>query len=288
MDDMDMFNEKQSIRDSARSLKKYGSTCNHIRNSSSEVLIRHEIEKTDTLQGISLKYGCTMEQIRRANRLFASDSLFLRQYLLIPVEKSSPYYPKDDRPQSLPVRAFSVAGTEFESTNQNLLVQLQNSTSSVNSVQNYNNNQNINCNNNSTNSSCRSIESIMSPEEENKRSIDEFLGKIDTTIAESKKYVAKSQHGSNDMITSQSDDDLFSSNYQGGNIGGNSNNGTKRYHYQQSSSASTSCSSSNHHTRHSSSGSTSDTAHLLNLNQGKRVQNSLQRLEKEQDEFFEL
>ena len=59
MDDEYLFNEKQSIRDSARSLKKYGSTCcNHIRNN--ETLVRHEIEKTDTLQGIALKYGCTV------------------------------------------------------------------------------------------------------------------------------------------------------------------------------------------------------------------------------------
>lgn len=50
--------EKQSIRDSAKSLKKYGSTCNHVRNN--EVLIRHEVEKEDTLQGIALKYGCTV------------------------------------------------------------------------------------------------------------------------------------------------------------------------------------------------------------------------------------
>lgn len=60
MDDEFMFNEKQSIRDSARSLKKYGSTCcNHqIRNN--ETLVRHDVEKTDTLQGIALKYGCTV------------------------------------------------------------------------------------------------------------------------------------------------------------------------------------------------------------------------------------
>lgn len=58
-----MFNEKQSIRDSARSLKKYGSTCcNHqIRNN--ETLVRHDVEKTDTLQGIALKYGCTVSII---------------------------------------------------------------------------------------------------------------------------------------------------------------------------------------------------------------------------------
>lgn len=32
-----------------------------------------------------------MEQIRRTNRLWASDSLFLREFLLIPVPNDSPY-----------------------------------------------------------------------------------------------------------------------------------------------------------------------------------------------------
>jgi len=42
--------------------------------------------------------------------------------------------------------------------------------------------------------------------------------------------------------------------------------------------------------RHSSTGSgnSSDTAHLLNTTQTRRVQNSLKRLEKQQDDFFEL
>lgn len=59
MEDECFFNsEKQSIRESARSLKKYGSTCNHVRNS--EYHIRHDLATTDTLQGIALKYGCTV------------------------------------------------------------------------------------------------------------------------------------------------------------------------------------------------------------------------------------
>lgn len=272
------FNEKQSIRDSSKSLKKYGSThtCNHVRNS--EILIRHEIGKLDTLQGIALKYGCTTEQIRRTNRLFASDSLFMRQYLLIPVGKSSPYYPKDERPHSLPARAYSVAtGSNFNTT-----LSLGMMSTSPQQQQFNTNQNNINFNSNSstnTSTSSKSMESVvMSPEEENKKSIDEFLGKIDSTIAESKKYVAKSQNNSTDMLSGQLDEAFLS--YSGyDDITNNKNN---RY-YQHSSS-----STSQQHTRHSSSGSTSDTAHLLNLNQGKRVQNSLQRLEKQQDEFFEL
>lgn len=56
-----LFDEKQSIRESARQLKKYGSTCNHVRNN--ECMIRHELQKTDTLQGIALKYGCTVSAL---------------------------------------------------------------------------------------------------------------------------------------------------------------------------------------------------------------------------------
>lgn len=81
---------------------------------------------------------------------------------MIPVEKGSPYYPKDDRPQSLPpLRAASLAGG-FPPSLQN---QQQNS---------------------------KSLDTL-SPEEENKKNMDEFLDKIDSTIAESKKYVIKSQ-----------------------------------------------------------------------------------------------
>lgn len=104
------------------------------------------------------------EQIRRANRLFASDSLFLREFLMIPVEKNSPYYPKDDRPQSLPVqpkRAASIGG--YPSTNQQ-----QQTSQSMENV-------------------------LMSPDEENKKFLDEFLGKIDSSIAESKKFVVETR-----------------------------------------------------------------------------------------------
>ncbi|KAL1501102.1 hypothetical protein ABEB36_006490 [Hypothenemus hampei] len=75
--------EKLSIRDSARSLKKYGSTSNK-NLTKNENYIKHFVGNSDTLQGIALKYNVTIEQIRRANKLWASDSLFLREYLLIP------------------------------------------------------------------------------------------------------------------------------------------------------------------------------------------------------------
>ncbi|XP_022601855.1 lysM and putative peptidoglycan-binding domain-containing protein 1 [Seriola dumerili] len=47
--------------------------------------IEHKIQPGETLQGLSLKYGVTMEQIKRANRLYTNDSIFLKKSLSIPV-----------------------------------------------------------------------------------------------------------------------------------------------------------------------------------------------------------
>lgn len=52
------MDEKRSIRESARSLKKYGSTSNHLKRQ--EHFVKHSISETDTLQGIALKYGVTV------------------------------------------------------------------------------------------------------------------------------------------------------------------------------------------------------------------------------------
>lgn len=77
---------------------------------------------------------------------------------MIPVDKDSPFYPKDERPQSLPTRN-----------------QMDSSTT----------------NNNNNSKSMDSV--VLSPEEEDRKNIDEFLGKIDSNLAESRKFVAKSQ-----------------------------------------------------------------------------------------------
>ncbi|XP_061737703.1 lysM and putative peptidoglycan-binding domain-containing protein 1 isoform X1 [Nerophis ophidion] len=48
-------------------------------------LVEHHIQPGETLQGLALKYGVTMEQIQRANRLYTNDSIFLKKSLSIPV-----------------------------------------------------------------------------------------------------------------------------------------------------------------------------------------------------------
>nr|XP_040021003.1 lysM and putative peptidoglycan-binding domain-containing protein 1 [Gasterosteus aculeatus aculeatus] len=51
--------------------------------------IEHKLQPEDTLQGLSLRYGVSMEQINRANRLYANESIFLRTSLSIPVWSDS-------------------------------------------------------------------------------------------------------------------------------------------------------------------------------------------------------
>lgn len=293
MEDETIFGEKQSIRDSARTLKKYGSISGSSGNSSgcgtssggcrspallvTEALIRHDVERTDTLQGIALKYGCSMEQVRRINRLLPTDTIFLRPFLMIPVEKDSPYYPTDPaaiiRPSSLggiiPRASLSTPSSSTAATPVDPGI---------------------------------AEESAISPEEESRKNMEEFLGKIDSSIASTRKHIAESQRNS-EFVSSQSDDNIFSSGASMNSSGyyskpraystassSSSISSYQQYHYGGGGGGGPSSSSShNYHKRQSSSGSTaSDTSQLIVMTQGKRVQSSLQKLEKQQDELFEL
>ncbi|CAM4577812.1 unnamed protein product [Leuciscus chuanchicus] len=65
--------------------RSYGSTAS-VTAPLGETYIEHRVTDGDTLQGIALKYGVTMEQIKRVNKLFSNDCIFLRNTLNIPVK----------------------------------------------------------------------------------------------------------------------------------------------------------------------------------------------------------
>ncbi|KAG8863319.1 hypothetical protein FRB96_008810 [Tulasnella sp. 330] len=50
-----------------------------------EVIV-HEILPTDSLAGVALKYGVELSDLRKANKLWSSDTIHLRKTLLIPLE----------------------------------------------------------------------------------------------------------------------------------------------------------------------------------------------------------
>ncbi|CAL8361475.1 lysM and putative peptidoglycan-binding domain-containing protein 2 [Gadus morhua] len=99
-------------------IRSYGSTAS-VAASLGEKFIEHRVSDSDTLQGIALKYGVTTEQIKRANKLFGNDCIFLRASLSIPVLSERRYqfnglYPEspDGEPGSLPRGGDAPRGTE--------------------------------------------------------------------------------------------------------------------------------------------------------------------------------
>ncbi|XP_070809768.1 lysM and putative peptidoglycan-binding domain-containing protein 2 [Pituophis catenifer annectens] len=64
--------------------RSYGSTATVVAPLA-ERYVEHRLSPGDTLPGLALKYGVTMEQIKRANKLFTNDCIFLRKTLNIPV-----------------------------------------------------------------------------------------------------------------------------------------------------------------------------------------------------------
>lgn len=194
-----------------------------------------------------------MEQIRRANRLFANDSLFLREHLMIPVHKDSPFYPKD---------------VDQRTSSSHMLSKRANTFAAPSSSKDFSPND--------------SVDSLTSPtdDDEHRKYMEEFLDKIDTSIASSKKMVREQQKNSDFISSSHSDDSLYSS----GNSFINHN-----YELAHPSSSSSQYQSMNHQSaRHSLGAMSNDTTQLIVKTQGRHVRNSLQRLEKQQDEIFEL
>lgn len=63
MEQETFFSEKSSFAN--QNYKKYGTTSQNgaLKRNQSEVLIRHDLTKSDTLQGIAITYGCSVSEI---------------------------------------------------------------------------------------------------------------------------------------------------------------------------------------------------------------------------------
>ena len=62
----------------------------------------HPVQPTDTVMGIAIKYGCQESVVRKANRLWANDSMQLRRLAYIPVNACSVRGQKIPAPTTLP------------------------------------------------------------------------------------------------------------------------------------------------------------------------------------------
>lgn len=87
--------ETSSLSESIEAPKSYGATRNPLQTQCDVRLIGHVVEPTDTLQGLAIKYAVTIEQLRRANKIWANDNIHLFKILKIPVKKDSKHYVED-------------------------------------------------------------------------------------------------------------------------------------------------------------------------------------------------
>nr|SVE70688.1 EOG090X0DPX [Daphnia similis]SVE71314.1 EOG090X0DPX [Daphnia similis]SVE71948.1 EOG090X0DPX [Daphnia similis]SVE72573.1 EOG090X0DPX [Daphnia similis] len=84
--------ERTSFVRSSKSQRKYGSTTSGSSMNDSlspsrfhpSCHMEHKVQAGDTLAGIALRYQSTMEHIKRINKMWTSDTLFLRETLLVP------------------------------------------------------------------------------------------------------------------------------------------------------------------------------------------------------------
>ncbi|KDR75097.1 hypothetical protein GALMADRAFT_226745 [Galerina marginata CBS 339.88] len=60
----------------------------HSLDQEKEVIV-HQVSQNDSLAGVSLKYGISLPNLRRANKLWTSDSIHIRHVLYIPIDQAS-------------------------------------------------------------------------------------------------------------------------------------------------------------------------------------------------------
>ena len=117
------MSEWQSIIGSKKA-SSYGTCVRSMRQTTAHYE-KHYLDKSDTLQGLALKYDCSTDELRRINKLYSSDTIFLREYLLVPSVKvfpSSTSEKKSAPPQ--PEKKVSETPPESESDAYSFLKQL--------------------------------------------------------------------------------------------------------------------------------------------------------------------
>lgn len=182
-----------------------------------------------------------MEQIRRVNRLLMTDSIFIRQSLLIPVEA-----------ESLDTGATAVNNNIHTKAarSHSLDIQPEPSTSSSASIT-------------SSMTSSRSIEPI--EDEDSRRDMDDFLSKVDSSIALTKKCVEKTRKQS-DFLADNHDYDI-SCNGSSSSLSTSDNKYEQKITYE---------------------GAYQSLNRVSSNPDQRHIRNSLNRLQKQQEELFEL
>nr|CAG4644308.1 EOG090X0DPX [Lepidurus arcticus] len=248
------LDEKASISflTGTKSVRKYGSTAQHqpATMKASSRVIEHKVQPHDTLQGLALRYETTMEHIKRFNRLWTNDSLFLRESLKIPV--SEDFRDKEANFRSTIPSTSQESPTHIGNHNSSIVEGCDNSFSSQNTIMGTDSN------------------------------LKDFLGRMDSSIEQGKLTAEKLQDINFDLISVLF---IFSSLILKHPAFGDAYSNVRLRRSQSSrlksnSSAQNSCQTTEF-------GPPSNSEPYV-ATTGKKVWSSLQRLEQTQDEMFEL
>ncbi|XP_067832097.1 lysM and putative peptidoglycan-binding domain-containing protein 1 isoform X2 [Heptranchias perlo] len=82
--------------------RSYGSTARHPGSPTCQRHLEHWLRPGDTLQGLALRYGVSTEQIKRANRLYTNESIFLKETIRIPAANKQEALLNGLRPEAMP------------------------------------------------------------------------------------------------------------------------------------------------------------------------------------------
>ncbi|XP_046639191.1 nuclear envelope integral membrane protein 1-like isoform X3 [Daphnia pulicaria] len=181
--------ERTSFVRSAKSQRKYGSTTSGSSMNDSlspsrfhpSCHMEHRVQPGETLAGIALRYQTTMEHIKRINKMWTSDTLFLRETLLVPC-------PAEDFPAG--TEAFARLMIENE-TNGTVFPTLDASCTEIPSVfsevslRSMKNNPELARTSSASSASSTSIDCD--------KNIHDYLGDIDSQIKEAKSKAQKLQ-----------------------------------------------------------------------------------------------
>ncbi|RWS12256.1 LysM and hypothetical peptidoglycan-binding domain-containing protein 2-like protein [Dinothrombium tinctorium] len=257
-------NETKLLSNFVRKQTKYGATAKHT-TCTKEKLIAHPVESTDTLAGLALRYGVSIEKIKRVNNLWTSDSLYLRPVLHIPV------------PSDLVVETQETSGghnKHFGCSNVIVANRKENASSESNRIED-SECPKVNCFKHNFKLGQQTkvlasskLENGVDGSEWNERddeSVADFLIRIDSHIAKSKDHINTIVQQKSKLTNTYSDDDLFKLRGKHSNC---------------------------YNTRNNSVSSTSLNEYMSDvpkvMTQSRKVKSSLKRLEKKQDELFEL
>eukprot|EP00112_Aurelia_sp_Birch-Aquarium-sp1_P014549 Seg3151.1 transcript_id=Seg3151.1/GoldUCD/mRNA.D3Y31 product="LysM and putative peptidoglycan-binding domain-containing protein 2" protein_id=Seg3151.1/GoldUCD/D3Y31 len=84
-----------SLTGSISSQRSYGATRADL-NYTDTKFLSHKVIAGDTLQGIAVKYGVTVEKLKRANKIWSNESLFLLDTLKIPYVSQPQKWEEED------------------------------------------------------------------------------------------------------------------------------------------------------------------------------------------------